>query len=185
MNFRIFPLVVIVTSLLACKGDNEPQISEGEKLAQEIAGKKGGSKTWVLKSFKFRGNEIYEGVCEYDNEYTFYNNSSRSFEGYEGDEICLYWVDMDEDGLEEPNELINYGEFIESGYWNISEDGKRVLISTINTQSAFAIFSFVTPFGYPFPAEIWKLTESEFQLRMYANVGIEEYDIAISFEVKN
>ncbi len=183
MNSRIFLLVVVLSSVFACQ--DEPQVSEGEKLAQIIAGKKGSSKTWVLKSLKFRGNEIFEGVCKYDNRYTFYNNPSRSFDGYEGDEICLYWLDVDNDGLKEFDELINYGEFIESGYWNISEDGKRVLISTINTQSPFAIFSFVTPFGYPFPAEIWKLTESEFQLKMYANVGTEYYDIAIVFELMN
>lgn len=183
MFFRIFILVAPVLSILACTSD-EPVISEGMKIAEVIAGKKGTSKTWILKSLKLRGNEVFDGVCKYDNEYTFYHNPSRSFDGTEGNEICVDWNDRDNDGIKEDWELVSYGDLIESGNWNISDDGKFVLISSINTQSRFAIFSLASPYGFNFPSEIWKLTETELHLKMNAYVGIEFYDIVIVFEKK-
>lgn len=178
-----FTALVVFVSIIGCNDDStKPTLAEIN--LELIAGKSGSSKTWILKSYRVRGNEAFEGICPYDNEYIFYNNPSRTFGGSEGVEMCVDWEDLDQDGIRDSNEIIAYGPIIENGYWNLSPNGSIVLISSSDTQSLYAIFSLATPFGSPFPAEIWKINESEFQLRMYVYVGSEYYDIAIEFEVK-
>jgi hypothetical protein len=180
MKIQLLTLVILVL-LLACKED-DPKPTAAEKQAVLLAGNKDKSKTWILTKFEIEGQDLFEGLCEYDNEYTFFNNASQTFEGKEGVEECSFWDDVNGDEIVDEDEVFSYGPDIEEGVWAFTIDGKTILISSNNTQSDFAIFSLFGSNGLPIPAQIISLTETVLSLEMEAVIGSSSVTAKIEFE---
>ena len=180
MKTRLFfPILLVV--LMGCK-DDDPKPTAAEQQGNLLAGKKGESKTWILTSFVIDGTDVFDGLCEYDNEYTFFNTAAQSFEGTEGEEECTFWDDINEDGIVDAGEVFSFGEDIETGVWAFTLDGKTLIISSSDTQSEFAIFSLFTEIGSPLPASIIKLTDTELSLEMNTSVGSQNFEVTVEFE---
>lgn len=174
-----FPVLLFV--LLGCKED-DPKPTPAEQQGVLLAGKTGASKTWILTQFEIDGSDVFEGLCEYDNEYTFFNTAAQSFEGTEGEDECTLWDDIDGDGIVDPDEVFSYGQDIESGAWAFTIDGKTLIISSSEIQSDFAVFSRFTEIGSPFPGTVTKLTETDLTLEMNVTVGNTDIEVTITFE---
>ncbi len=181
MKIQFLALFVLV-SLIGCNKDEDPEPSAAEKQALLLAGASGQSKVWILTSLEIDNVDVFEGLCGYDNEYTFFNNATQSFEGTEGEEECTFWSDENGDGIVDPDEIFSYGPVIESGIWAFTLDGKSILISSSDTQSEFAIFSIFTDQGSPLPATVKTLTETDFSLEMDVSAGDNNFDATMTFE---
>jgi hypothetical protein len=184
MKQYLFTLLLVV-AFIGCKKDDDPVPTAAEKQAVLLAGKSGESKTWILTGFEIDNQDVFEGLCEYDNEYTFFNNAGQTFEGKEGEEECIDWVDLNQNDIIDEGEVGTYGPDIEGGIWAFTIDGKSVIISSARTESNFAIFSFFIDQGRPLPAKIITLTDTDFNLEMEVTFGFgsDNQPVKMSFKV--
>ncbi len=171
MKVRFAPVAIVLFSLLAlvgCKKD-DPAPLEAEVKGKLLAGEKDASKNWRLIGLTFAtaSNPAQSQTlfgCFADNVYTFNNNASQDYQSSEGASKC---------DSADPD-------VIEKGNWAFTLDGLIVNIVVDETLSTWGLFSSEILFsvdsdgnligvfseGYPYPASVVNLTETNLTLEM-------------------
>jgi len=171
MKVRFTPVAIVLFSLLSlvgCKKD-DPAPLESEVKGKLLAGEKDASKNWRLLGVTVAtasnpAQALNFPACFLDNVYTFNNNASQDYQSADGAAKCSS-TDTDP---------------IEKGNWSFTADGLIVNILVDETNTQWGLFSSeilvfgdadgnITDIlleGFPYPASVVSLTESNMTLEM-------------------
>lgn len=175
---KIFILVLFWGGLILSCAKDDPALLGAQKNGVLLAGDKGKSKTWQLRTMSIQaGAGAVQPVtldgCFADNNYTFTNNDAQDYSATEGASKCYT-----------PDE-------IESGTWAFTLDGLILNVEVDDTQSPNGIFSpeiiffsdttFIQGGWTPNPGFVKEINENKLVLEVNRKVLSSSYKYTLTF----